>query len=282
MFLVDQIAELPRPLRITALAAFALHEEAHHRFLHERMAWLAKQLNRDSGKTASRWVEKAFNRLAGIIDQRDGDWTEGDRNEYAPNGWRVETLDAFVDLTANPVQLFEVREIVATADELDELLLSISVPNLDPQNPVDHATASMRYGGTIVDEVHDPSGHSQFIVRLPRPLRLGETHSYGIEFTSCARDLLTPYYVMLPLRRVRSFRARLRFGQDAPKDLWRLKGVPPVVLEKRTPGADRLSLDENGEVSVEFFNLREGLGYGIAWAPATTQVTHTEDPRYRA
>jgi hypothetical protein len=266
LFLATRINELRGELQVAALAALALHEEANGRFLHERMGWLARYLNRDSGKTAGRWVQRAFNRLAEIIEGEQGWVPEHRESDYVPSGWGVEKLDAVVDFTSEPTCLTERREIIATADELDELLLSISVPVHPAMSNKDPIDAQMEFGGQIVEKIYEVPGHFQCVVRLPEPLKLGQRYSYGIKFTTFARELLAPYYVMLPLRRSREFRAHVRFGSEVPSHVWRLDGVPPVVLESRTPGKDILFPNQDGELKVEFFDLRPGLGYGVAWA----------------
>ncbi|MEJ7743108.1 MAG: hypothetical protein WKF73_11460 [Nocardioidaceae bacterium] len=66
-------------------------------------------------------------------------------------------------------QLDEERRIIATVDELDELVVSLSAPREANVDPNDHITAEMIYGGEIVDEDQVSRGHATFTIRLPNP-----------------------------------------------------------------------------------------------------------------
>ncbi|MEU4763330.1 hypothetical protein AB0H12_08740 [Actinosynnema sp. NPDC023794] len=256
---------LPGHLQTAALAALALHEEAHHRFLHERMAWFRAQIDRDSLRTARRWVDSAFKRLADELDSVENE-SNPRSSEPGPNGWYTESLLSVLDMEADPPELTETRTIVATADELDEIVLMVSAPKGIHLTDEERVTADMKFGGRIVEAEHDPSGHSQFVVRLPKPLSLGERHSYSVRFKSYRRMWMRPYYVLLPLRHVEHFKMHLKFPAGGPERAWKLSGVPPVVLESGRPNDHRVQFDESGEAQLEFFGLRAGLAYGIGWS----------------
>ncbi|MFC3891283.1 hypothetical protein ACFOWZ_07320 [Lentzea rhizosphaerae] len=260
--LTELCGRLPADLRMAALAALALHEEANHRFLHERMAWLNGQINRDSLRTARRWINAAFKRLAHDLESAGGD----NGSHHAPCGWYTESLSSSLNMELDPPQLTETRQIVATSDELDEIVIMISAPKGVELADDERVEATIEYGGRIVETEHDPSGHSRFVVRLPEPLGLGERHTYSVRFTSFPRRRMKPYYVLLPLRRVERFEMHVRFPtQECPSRIWRLNGVPPVVLDAGRPAEALLALDTAGEIGLEFFGLREGLAYGAAW-----------------
>jgi hypothetical protein len=98
-----------------------------------------------------------------------------------------------VDL--GPPELVEERRIIATVDELDELVLALSAPkDEDVEEGHRRIAAEIIYGAEIVEKHPVARGHSQFVVRLPQPLR--------------------PYYVLTPLWRCASFTVRVRFGAD--------------------------------------------------------------------
>lgn len=261
--LTELCGRLSGDLQVAALAALALHEEANHRFLHERMAWLNAKINRDSLRTARRWTNSAFRLLA---QELDTEAVAGEASHYAPGGWYVESLAAVLNMDTDPPQLTETRRIVATSDELDEIVIMVSAPKGSELKDDERVSAAMEHGGRIVEAEHDPSGHSRFIVRLPKPLSLGERHTYSVKFTSYPRSWMKPYYVLFPLRRIERFQVHVRFSQeDLPAQVWRLTGVPPVVLDAGRPNEDLLTIDAVGEVALDFFGLQEGLAYGAAW-----------------
>jgi hypothetical protein len=59
---------LPTDLRLAALAALGLHEEASGEFLDRRITWLAMRLDRDS-RTARRRVDQAFVLLSQYLSE---------------------------------------------------------------------------------------------------------------------------------------------------------------------------------------------------------------------
>jgi hypothetical protein len=263
--LTELCGRLPETLRLAASAALALHEEAAGDFLDQRIAWLANQYDRDP-RTARRRVDAAFRRLAEFLS--DAQEKDGSHNVYAPGGWYVESMKAVLRMDLDPPQLTEERRIVATTDELDEIVVSFSAPKVQPDNAEGAITAKMVYGGELVESHDTGSGHARFIVRLPEPLSLGQRHSYSMEFTSYSRSTMRPYYVLTPLRQCRHFAVRARFDHETrPALIWRLNGVLPRAVNDFTPNDDHLTIDRLGEVALEFHDLQQGLSYGLQWSP---------------
>ncbi|ONH57043.1 hypothetical protein CcI49_26845 [Frankia sp. CcI49] len=68
--LIGQCERLPGDLRLAVLAAFALHDQAAQKFLHERMERLAGRLGRDPC-TARRRVDEGLRLCASAPQQND-------------------------------------------------------------------------------------------------------------------------------------------------------------------------------------------------------------------
>jgi hypothetical protein len=252
---------LPPDLRLAVRTALALDTETAGRFLKDRTDWLARQFGRDP-KTARRRVAEGFSRLGGLIDELAERFTD---SSYAPDGWYVASLSSVLRMDLDPPTLTEARRIVACTDDLDEIVLSISVPR-DPGR----STVGVRveYGGEIVEEHDNKLSHARFVMRLPRPLELGEEHEYSVSFYADGLEEMRPYYVFSPLRRCDHFAVRIRFGPGPrPGRLWRVTGLPPRVVDDFQPTDEPLELNSLGEVRTDFFGLRSGLSYGIQWSP---------------
>ncbi len=254
--------QLPDDLRLAAQVGLALDERAQGEFLDKRIEWLATYLQRDP-RTARRRMDQAFSLLAEYLS---GKQVEGPNNPYAPEGWYVESIDALLRLDLNPPQLTEVRQIVATVKELDEIVVLLSAPQAGQRDARHRLNAEMVFGGEIVEERREAGGHLHLIVRLPRPLALGERHTYSVQFISYPRQHMQPYYVMNPYRRCDRFTLRARFPTEPePTAIWRLNGAPPHVVADLQANDDPLTLDSVGEVCLEFHQLKQGLCYGLQW-----------------
>ncbi|MEU7785085.1 hypothetical protein [Amycolatopsis sp. NPDC049159] len=258
--LTELCGRLPADLRLAALAALGLHEEAAGEFLDRRISWLASVLDRDP-RTARRRIDLAFRRLDELLGA-----PPRERDLHPLAGWYVESMKAMLRLDRDPPDLQEERRIVAEVDELDELVLSFSAPADPGLDPVPAITADVLFGGEIVEARQVSASHAQFVMRLPSPLRLGQRHEYGIRFAP-QRTSLRPYYVMTPLRRCEKFSVRVRFDRDGPPSkVWRLNGVPGRVIDDGTDSGDALTVNSLGEVGLEFHDLHQGLSYGLQWS----------------
>lgn len=258
--LTELCGRLPPDLRLAALAAFGLHEEAAGEFLDRRISWLASVLDRDP-RTARRRIDLAFRRLAELLGA-----PASNRDLHPLAGWYVEAMKAMLRLDRDPPDLQEERRIVAEVDELDELVLSFSVPAEPGSDPVPDITADVLFGGEIVEARQISASHAQFVMRLPSPLRLGQRHEYGIRFAP-RRTVLRPYYVLTPWRRCEEFSVRVRFDRaDPPSRVWRLNGVPGRVIDDGVDSGDALTVNRVGEVGLEFHDLHQGLSYGLQWS----------------
>jgi hypothetical protein len=253
--LVELSGALPADLRISVLAALALHPEAGHQFVQDRMSWAARQINRDHPRAAVRRMKVGLRILA---EQLDDLVTEPRTNQ----DWHTASLRSLLRMDLDPPELMEERVIVADADRLDEIEVRLSAPNPRPASEIHGAVVN---GGELVRA--EPVSTSRFVLRLPRPLRAGDRHEFRMRFAALSRTEMRPYYVLTPLHPCARFAVRVRFHPDAvPPKIWRVAGVPPRVLDDAVPLADVLDVDRIGEVAVEFSDLQQGLSYGVQWS----------------
>ena len=194
-----------------------------------------------------------------LAEQLDDLVTDPRTNE----GWHTVSLRSILRMDVDPPELVEDRVVTATTDQLEELEMRFSAPGA-ATNPI---TATIVYGGEIVREQRVATSHGRFVVRLPRPLRTGEHHEYGVRFSALTRTEMRPYYVLTPLQPCARFAVRVRFDLNAPPaKIWKVDGVPPRALDDFVPLADLLDVDRLGEVALAFSHLQQGLSYGVQWS----------------
>lgn len=185
-------------------------------------------------------------------------------------GWFIESFTALLRLDAEPIEAWEQRRIVATTDGVGELVTSVSVPRHPgaPDQPHD-LESELLYGGHIRARQQPYDGYFENVIVLPRPLRAGERHEYGMRLRIPAGQLMTSHYVHVPRRRSDHFELRIRFGDARPPEsAWVVRAAPPPAIYRREPTAELLTPDRFGDVSVRFSDLRPGLGYGVCWPEA--------------
>lgn len=266
--IAEGCGRLPEPFGYAASAAFALDRGSNRterRFLHQRVKDLAASFDRDP-RTALRRIDQALYMLAELMTGSAGE-TDSESDTIANAGWYTERLAATLHLADGPVRLIEERRIVATAEELDEVVVSYSFSQVqgNPDTSVE-LEAVMGFGGEIVEERRIGRSHVDFIVRLPEPIGIGQQHDYSITIvSSLSPRSIRPYHIVTPWRPLRSFRMQLCFGHDVPLAIWRINGLPPAVVAELGPSDDLLSADNLGEVQLEFHQLRLALSYGVGW-----------------
>jgi hypothetical protein len=254
--LSELCGRLPTDLRISVLAALALHPDADHQFMQDRMGWAARRINRDHPRAAVRRMKVGFRIIAEQLDELVDDPTIN-------QGWHTVSLRALLRMDVDPPQLLEERTITATADGLEEVELRFSAHGKSGDNPI---TAAVMYGGEITGSEGVVPSHRKFALRLPAPLRAGEQHEYGVRFTAHPRAVTPPFYVLTPLQPCAKFSLRVRFGAEVPKLVWRVDGIPSRAIDDYAPDDALVSADRFGEVALEFSRLHQGLSYGVRWA----------------
>jgi len=259
--LIELCGRLPGDVRISVLAALALHRLADHQFVQDRMTWAARQINRDHPRAAVRRMKVGFRILAEQLDELVAD-------PSMSQGWHTGSLRAVLRMDVDPPELMEERTIVASADDLSEIEIRISAPGngAAADSPI---SATLVHGGEIVREERVARSHRKFVVRLPKPLSAGDRHEYGVRFAAYPRALMRPYYVLTPLQPCAAFSVRVRFGAAAaPERIWRVDGIPPRALDDYEPSDGELVADRLGEVTLDFARLQQGLSYGVRWSPS--------------
>jgi len=257
--LIELCGRLPGDVRISVLAALALHRHADHQFVQDRMTWAARQINRDHPRAAVRRMKVGFRILAEQLDDLVDD-------PSMRQGWHTGTLRALLRMDVDPPEVMEDRTIVASVDDLSEIEIRFSAGanGASADSPI---SATVVYGGEIVREDRVARSHRKFVVRLPAPLRAGDRHEYGVRFAAFPRALMRPYYVLTPLQPCTSFSVRVRFGAgSAPERIWRVDGIPPRALDDYEPADGVLAADRLGEVALDFSRLQQGLSYGVRWS----------------
>ncbi len=254
-------------LRLAVQAAYGLPPASQSRFLRARMEWLGHKLERDP-RTATRRVEAGLRLLAETLVAEGGAEPANGGNQYAPDGWYIESLSSTLLLAADPVQLVETRRIVATRSGLDRFSVSWSVPTTaEPIDARAELHVELLFGGELVrdDALSTPSYWSGWI-RLPRSLAAGEQHEYQATVTGAGRRQLRSYYVLSPHRRCDEFELRAKFDPGVPpRRVWQLDGVPFRVIDEARPRGQEVAPDAVGEVVSRFRHLRQGLSYGLQW-----------------
>ena len=209
-------------------------------------------------------MDRAFRLLA--TAQRPDAARPADRN----GDWSVASFVAVLRMDLEPPEAIELRRIVAATDGLDELVTSISVPRHPDDRSGSHGLrAELLFGGRLERREQPYESYFQNVIALAGPLAAGGEHDYAIRLTMPPGQPMAPHYVHVPFAQTDHFTLHARFPPDrVPQRIWRLSGVPPVVIYEREPNSDLLQADRFGEVRCEFRDLARGRGYGISWEPS--------------
>ena len=255
----EMAGTLPADLATAALAALGIHPEVRDQLqLQDRMEWLARRLVRDI-RTARRRVDEACALLAESAVAAPN----AAANPRRSHGWYVERYEAAVVLDAETPTVVERRVVVAERDGIDQLVLSWSVPRIGDGHP--DVLVQMLYGGVLVEKNRATASRFRFVLALPRTLRSGERHEYGMLLWLPPNQPMRPLYVYTPASRCDYFVLRVRFDrQHAPKQIWRVVDSFHRDLDEQ-PDGETVLIDRAGEVHVEFDDIMPGYGYGIRW-----------------
>ncbi|WP_147265882.1 hypothetical protein [Nocardia puris] len=223
--ITEECARLPEPLGRAAVVALALDRESNQtdrRFLRQRVEELAASLDRES-RTAVRRIDQAFFMLAESMAETAGTEAQG-AQAPSDDGWYTDSLTATLHLDEDPVRLIETRRIVATADELDEIVFSwsVSASSVEPRQ----LSAEVTSGGKILEKRTVGRSHVDFRMRLPEPISLSQHHDYTAIIIAGPRRSIRPYYIVTPWRTCKFFRLRICFGPRTPAEIWRIRGLP--------------------------------------------------------
>jgi transcriptional regulator with XRE-family HTH domain len=189
------------------------------------------------------------------------------RSADGADDWYIESFTALLRLEAPPIEALEQRVIVATTDDLSELVTSVSVPrHRDDTGQAHGLETELLHGGSLELREQPYESYFQNVIVLPRPLRCGERHEYAMRLRIPADQPMAAHYVHVPFRRSDHFELRIRFDpRHLPRAVWALSGAPTAVIYEHGPASDTLVPDRFGQVHVTFSDLRPGLGYGVCW-----------------
>ncbi len=260
-YLSDLADELPEDLRTAFRVGLALHEDAQYRFLEDRMQWLATKLDRDV-RTARRRVDEA---IRAAETRRAISVPSGDN--YAHDGWYLERFRTLLHLDSARPTAIEDRKVVARHDSLSEIIISGSIPcpvGADRQRH--HADLTILYGGSLARTERPSNTYFRYFVRLPQPLRRGQSHEIGVSVAIPADQPINPRYAFQPLRRCDEFDLRIRFGAgNRLTGVWNLAGIPRGMADDFTSASARVDTDDTGEIHLNYQHLLVGLVYGARW-----------------
>lgn len=261
---------LPEELQLAVLGALGLHKDVRDlMLLQERVAWLAGKLRRD-GRTARRRIDEGCQRLAEIlVGGQDG--RRSGRN--TGDGWYVESFHATVVRDGGPPMTVERRTVVAERDGIDELALQWSLPRAGAGSDDHDLHVRVLYGGTLDHKERRSESRFRLVLTLPRTLRAGETHEYGLLVQVPPDQPMRTHYVYFPSTRCDFFDLRVRFGDVAPERVWRVSDAFHRDLDEFRLDQDDIAVDAVGEVRTHFSDIAVGHGYGIQWGGPASRTT---------
>jgi hypothetical protein len=260
-FLNDLAAELPEDLRMALRVGLALHEDVQYRFLEDRMHWLATELDRDV-RTARRRVDEAI-RSADTMRAATASYSD----DYAHDGWYLERFRALLHLDGTQPTAIEERKVVARHDCLSEIIMSTSIPCLPGADRARHrADLAILYGGSLARVERPSNTYFRYFVRLPHPLKRGQSHEIGAAVTIPTDQPINPRYALQPLRRCDEFDLRIRFGtNNRPAGVWNMAGIPRGMADDFAAADSRVNPGKAGEIHLHYRHLLTGHVYGARW-----------------
>ena len=259
--------QLPPDMGDGVRAGLAIHPLARDRFLRDRLAWYARQLNREL-RTARRRMDDGFARLAEVLEDFDRPSFPVEPVDVTAEGWQVESLLSVVRLDRPQPVVWEERVILADVDGVSEVevALSLGIPTATEHVEPTELGMEMIHGGRLTLREHPSRGFYRAVLMLPRPLARGERHRFGLSITIPGGRLPAPHYALTPFRQYGSFDLVVRFDPAAtPARLWRVEGVPPRALDYPADDEEPVQVDRFGELAQRFNRLQMGRSYGVRW-----------------
>jgi hypothetical protein len=259
---------LPDDLRTAILAALALHPAtADMRTYELRRDWVARQVERVA-RTAERRIDEAQDLLAQEIAGELARERSQPAHPAEQDGWHIESFSAVYLLDGEVPEAVERRVIVPSVNGLAELALALDVP-LDPGRPRPPLRLEMIKGGELVRVEELARTRTRYLIRLPHPLRAGESHEYEMRIQVQPGGPLRDYYVFRPERRCDNFDLRVRFDRRRPPGWVRRVAGEDVhsynSFEGLPAAGELVGVDPTGEASEAFSGLRPHFGYGLQW-----------------
>lgn len=261
-YLTELMTGLPEPLGRAARCALNVPPASDGDTLQQRLTALAAEFYCDT-RTARRRMDEALDRMVANADRGQ---VPVPGAGHGGSGWYVDAFDAVLRLDLASPEAVERRTIVATA-ALDRIVTSVDVPK-HPSNGAGPVGLSreMMFGGVLAGTGQGSSTNFSTEITLPRTLRPGERHTYGLIARIPPGQEMVTRYVYVPYRQCRYFTLLVRFHPDrVPGRIWRHEGVPhSAVHDEPVPGTELVANRAN-EVSAQFRDLINGCAYGIQW-----------------
>jgi hypothetical protein len=235
---------------------------------------LAAQIGREE-RTAFRRINEAERLLAeevaAELKHRRG------RAPLPLDGWCLKEFRVLLRMDTPTPEAHEHRRVAANRDGLDEIVAWLDYPR-DAGEPEPDLHGEVLYGGRLDRKEHPSRQLFQFVIRLPRALRAGEIHEYGLLLRVPPGQTMRPHYIFTPERPCSAFSLRVRFSPDnLPRWVRRVEGETVRAfdqgrdrrsgIEIAAPDPELLVPDPSGEVAVEFTEPALYLGYGVQWEP---------------
>ncbi|GAB3134740.1 hypothetical protein GCM10027258_06120 [Amycolatopsis stemonae] len=244
--LTEWASDLPDDLRLAVLAAFAICAEARQPLYQDRVRWAAQKMDRDP-RTIRRRIDDAIEQMA------EQAFSSAPPAVSSADCWHTTSLS--VSLVLDELLVLEHRRITADQDGVRSVDLAVSLPAGRP-------TATVLHGGTLVDRGMETPSRWGYGLELPRPLSRGESWECAVLFRPPS---LWPFLVSVPRQPCDRFDLHVRFGSDAPSEVWAVDGAfQRDVTDPRYRGR-REPVDPSGEVHLRFRALTPGLAYGTRW-----------------
>jgi len=110
------------------------------------------------------------------------------------------------------------------------------------------------------------SDSHKVVLELPKRLSPGEKREFWLSVVLPPGQPTWSHYAIVPLDPCEAGAVRVRFAPDRlPDEVWLLNEVPYTDLREHPPGREVVTPSALGDVSHDFYGLRAGHGYGVAW-----------------
>ena len=254
-------AEIPADLRRALALAFALDPHHQSRQLAMRVERLAREQS-CAPRTARRRIDHAVRLISHAAAGRTVDVADPE------SGWHVRSMRAELDLDRAGAELRETRLLVADRAGLRRIAVRLSAPPpAASSDGIGEVLVEALSGARVVStEKWVAAQHFRFDLELTESLQVGDEHEVGLRYLLPPGREIRPHYALLPLVPCEHFALSIKFRADSPpKDMWRLDGAPPRLVDDEQSDDQRLRIERKDDVRLVFTDLRQGRAYGLAW-----------------
>ncbi|WP_018349922.1 helix-turn-helix domain-containing protein [Longispora albida] len=179
--------------------------------------------------------------------------------------YHLARLKTVLRLDTPTPEAYELRRVVAGQHGLREVRTALDLPREAGQAELGLAVTVLF--GAQLEVVESPRPHRrEFVLRLPRPLRAGESAEYCLHLRVAPGEPMRQHYIFTPERRCDQFALRIRFhpGQ-LPSWVRQVSGEPVRAFDAAQAPAESIAVDAVGEVCADFPKPALHLGYGLQW-----------------